>query len=126
MFLHSDYANYDEGVSINFTNTKNPEIDALLDETREVSTDNDEVWDGNHRDIVPILNEELPYIWLFRTPHALVANADVEGSTPPASSASATSSTSGGSPSSGCSSDLSTETRTKGAAVLAAPFFRHL
>ena len=37
---------------------------------------------GNYREIVTLLNEELPYIWLFRTPYAMVASPDVQGLNP--------------------------------------------
>jgi hypothetical protein len=29
--------------------------------------------------LVPVLNEHLPYIWLFNTPYALVATPDIHG-----------------------------------------------
>lgn len=82
VFLHSSNAQYPDGISINFTQTKVDEIDALLDETRETSTEDREVWDGNYREIVSLLNEELPYIWLFRTPYAMAASPDVQGLNP--------------------------------------------
>lgn len=84
VFLHSRFAQYDPtteamNISINFTQTKVDEIDELLDETRETDPSNTEVWNGNYQEITRILNEHLPYVWLFRTPYALVARPDVHG-----------------------------------------------
>lgn len=77
VFLHSSQANYPDNISINFTNTKVDEIDALLDDARR---------EGDrtarnllYRELVPAINAELPYIWLFNTPYALVSDTNVHG-----------------------------------------------
>jgi len=76
IFLHSSQANY-PGVSINFTDTENEELDALLDEAR--GEGDRETRDELFSQMVPVINEELPYIWLFNTPYALVADPSVHG-----------------------------------------------
>jgi ABC-type transport system substrate-binding protein len=78
VFLHSSHAGTDgPEIRINFTSTRVPELDDLLDEQRATGDleERIEIW----QEIVPIINEELPYIWLFNTPYALVATPDIKG-----------------------------------------------
>jgi peptide/nickel transport system substrate-binding protein len=78
VFLHSSQAGTDGGeIRINFTSTRVPELDDLLDEQRATGDLEERVriW----QEIVPIINEELPYVWLFNTPYALVATPDIKG-----------------------------------------------
>jgi peptide/nickel transport system substrate-binding protein len=80
-FLHSDFAGQDEGdIRINFTGTKLDELDQLLDQQRSATEPEQraQTW----QDLVRVVNQELPYIWLFNTPYALVASPDVKGLNP--------------------------------------------
>jgi len=77
-FLHSDNAAPQDGsIRINFTGTQVPELDALLEEQRTLASREDRarIW----QQIVPVINAELPYLWLFNTPYALVASPDIRG-----------------------------------------------
>lgn len=81
VFLHSSHAGTDgPEIRINFTNTKVPELDDLLDEQRATSDQAER--ERLFQEMVPVLNAELPYIWLFNTPYALVATPDIKGLNP--------------------------------------------
>jgi ABC-type transport system substrate-binding protein len=80
VYLHSSHAQYPDGISINFTNTKVDELDELLDAQRATGdrAERMDMWS----EMVPIINEELPYIWLFNTPYALMAQPEIHGLNP--------------------------------------------
>jgi ABC-type transport system substrate-binding protein len=81
VFLHSSHAGTDGmEIRINFTSTKVPALDRRLDDQR--ATDDFDTRVKDWQEAVPIINEELPYIWLFNTPYALVATPDVKGLNP--------------------------------------------
>jgi peptide/nickel transport system substrate-binding protein len=81
VFLASSHAGTDgPEIRINFTSTKVPAMDDLLDDQRATGDLDQRVKDW--QEIVPILNAELPYIWLFNTPYALVATPDIKGLNP--------------------------------------------
>jgi ABC-type transport system substrate-binding protein len=71
-------------ISPNFSRTADPEIDAALEAGRQ-TLDIDERA-RHYRTITQRLNEQVAYVWLHRTPNALVAQPDVGGLWGPAQS----------------------------------------
>ena len=64
-------------ISLNFTHHTDPEVDALLEEAR--ATQDLDVRVPLYQEALDRINAELPYIWLFHTPWALVARQGVHG-----------------------------------------------
>jgi ABC-type transport system substrate-binding protein len=81
IFWHSSQSTPPPGISINFTHTEDPTLDALLDEAREVA-ETPEERKVVYEKVVQQLNVDLSHIWLFHTPAALIAKPDVRGLNP--------------------------------------------
>ena len=81
IFWHSSQAKGVGNGSINFTQTRDDDLDALLDEAR--GTSDEDVRLEQYQEITPALNGALPYIWLFHINKALAAQDDVGGLTVP-------------------------------------------
>lgn len=77
IFWHSSTAKGVENLSINFTQTKDPDIDAALDAAR--SSNNETVRKEQYAIVVRKLNETVPYIFLMHNIWAIVAQSDVHG-----------------------------------------------
>ena len=83
VFWDSEYASgadQESAFSINFTQTKNDELDAAIDVLQE-SDDFAERKEASDN-AVRIINEELPYIWLFSTPWAIAYRNGIGGLNP--------------------------------------------
>ncbi|OWY63448.1 hypothetical protein B7486_53060, partial [cyanobacterium TDX16] len=76
-FWGSRYAQPLGDISLNFTHHTDPALDELLLEAR--ATQDQEVRVPLYQDAVRMLNAEVPYLWLFHTPWALVARPGVHG-----------------------------------------------
>ena len=79
VFFHSRFANGPGTLSTNFSQVRDPELDALL-EAGLATADVDERRDLNEQ-VVRSINEHQVDIWLFHTPYALVGR-DVAGLNP--------------------------------------------
>ena len=71
LFWHSSMIGPPGQISPNFSRTADPEIDAALEAGRQ-TLDIDERAQ-HYRTITQRLNEQVAYVWLHRTPNALVA-----------------------------------------------------
>jgi peptide/nickel transport system substrate-binding protein len=83
VFWHSDFASgvTEEGgeirLSINFSQTRNDELDAAADLLEQGRTPEER--QAANETATRVLNEELPYIWLYNTPYAIIARDGVNG-----------------------------------------------
>lgn len=77
LFWHSSMALGPGEVSINFTQTKNDELDAALDHGR--GSDDPEERAQAYDDVQRVLNEEFAYVWLFHSLWAIVSEPEVKG-----------------------------------------------
>ena len=83
IFWHSSTAKGPGQVSINFTQTKVPALDAALDAAR--ATDDEAELRQLNETVQRELNAELPYVWLYHQAWALIAEDRVNGLGAPAS-----------------------------------------
>ena len=77
VFFHSQFANGVGDISTNFSQVRNPELDALLEEG--LLTGDDDERREIYEEAVQLINEEFADIWLFHTPWALIARPEVRG-----------------------------------------------
>jgi peptide/nickel transport system substrate-binding protein len=77
LFWHSSTALGPGEISVNFTQTKNDDLDAALELGRG-SDDPDERAQA-YDDVQRILNEEYSYVWLFHSLWAIVSEPEVKG-----------------------------------------------
>lgn len=77
IFWHSSTSEPVGDVSVNFTHTESPELDAALDAGR-ATLDPDERR-AAYDDVQRILNEELSHLWLFGQVWALVSRPEIHG-----------------------------------------------
>jgi peptide/nickel transport system substrate-binding protein len=83
VFWHCDFANgvtEPDGeikLSINFTQTCEEDLDAASDVLQQGKTEEERL--AANAEAVRIINEELPYIWLYNTPYAILARDGVHG-----------------------------------------------
>jgi len=77
IFWHSSTAKGIDQMSVNMSQTKDPEIDAALDKARS-STDAKERKEA-YATVVRRLNQNLPYIWLYHNLWAVMAKDNVHG-----------------------------------------------
>jgi peptide/nickel transport system substrate-binding protein len=77
LFWHSSLVAPPGQLSINFSHTADPVIDAALDAARR--TDDIATRARHYQEVVRRLNEDFAYIWLYRTPTTLVASEKVHG-----------------------------------------------
>ncbi|MCX7622013.1 MAG: ABC transporter substrate-binding protein [Acidimicrobiales bacterium] len=77
IFWHSSTAKGVENLSINFTQTRVPELDAALDAAR--SSNDDALRKEQYAIVVRELNRTVPYIFLMHNVWAIVAKGEVHG-----------------------------------------------
>jgi len=77
LFWHSSLVGEPGALSINFSHTADAELDAALDAGRR--TDDVEVRARHYQVVTRRLNDEVAYIWLYRTPTTIVATHEVGG-----------------------------------------------
>lgn len=77
LFWHSSLVGPPGELSINFSHTVDPEIDAALDAARRTTDLAERA--GHYQRVTQRLNERAAYVWLYRTPTALVAHERVRG-----------------------------------------------
>jgi peptide/nickel transport system substrate-binding protein len=77
LFWHSSLVGPPGKLSINFSHTVDPEIDAALDAARR--TDDIANRASQYQIVARRLNDDLAYIWLYRTPTTLIAGDHVRG-----------------------------------------------
>lgn len=77
IFFHSDNARGPGEVSVNFTHTKNDDLDAALVAGREFF--DDEPRKEAYGAVQRILNEEHAYVWLFHNLGAIISLSNVHG-----------------------------------------------
>ncbi len=77
LFWHSSLVAPPGQLSINFSHTVDPAIDAALEGARR--TDDVATRAGYYQTITRRLNDDVAYVWLYRTPTSLVATQHVHG-----------------------------------------------
>jgi ABC-type transport system substrate-binding protein len=77
LFWHSSTALGPGEISINFTQTRNDELDEALETGR--GSDDPEVRAQAYDDVQRLLNEEMAYVWLFHSLWAIVSEPEVQG-----------------------------------------------
>lgn len=77
LFWHSSLSGAPGELSINFSHTADPQIDAALDAARRTADVRERA--REYQTVVRRLNDELAYIWLYRTPTTIVATDRVRG-----------------------------------------------
>lgn len=77
IFWHSSQANGIGNGSINFGQINSPELDAALESAR--ATDDADARRAEYQRITPVLNEYLPYVWLYHNDWAFAADTRVNG-----------------------------------------------
>jgi ABC-type transport system substrate-binding protein len=77
LFWHSSLVGGPGELSINFSHTADEQIDAALDAARR--TDDVRARAREYQTVTRRLNDEMAYIWLYRTPTTIVATSRVRG-----------------------------------------------
>jgi peptide/nickel transport system substrate-binding protein len=77
LFWHSSLVGPPGALSINFSHTVDPGIDAALDAARRTADLAERA--QHYREVTRRLNERAAYVWLYRTPTTLVADDRVRG-----------------------------------------------
>jgi peptide/nickel transport system substrate-binding protein len=77
LFWHSSLVGAPGELSINFSHTVDPAIDAALEAARR--TDDGAARAAAYQNVVRRLNDDAAYVWLYRTPTSLIADDHVHG-----------------------------------------------